>query len=81
VVEEAVARAMYCFSRSPDGYHRTVLTAANAPGDSDSIVCIAGAISDAHNGIGAIPQNWRKNVENALMLEQLSLDLCEMVCL
>lgn len=63
VAEEAVAGALWCFLRSPDDYRATVLRAANTDGDSDSLACIAGAISGAYNGLDAIPQDWRDRVE------------------
>ncbi|MBI2300795.1 MAG: ADP-ribosylglycohydrolase family protein [Armatimonadetes bacterium] len=55
VAEEAVACALYCFLRTPGDYRATVLCGANANGDSDSIACIAGAISGAWLGEAAIP--------------------------
>ena len=73
--EEAVASALYCFCKSPDDYRRTVLAGANTVGDSDSIACIAGAISGAYNGCQGIPEPWRRNVENAEMLRQVAHDL------
>lgn len=65
VAEEAVVSALYCFWRSPADFARTVLTAANTNGDSDSIACIAGAISGAFNGLDSIPLNWRRTIEGA----------------
>jgi ADP-ribosylglycohydrolase len=73
--DEAVASALYCFCRSPEDYRRTVLTGANTVGDSDSIACIAGAISGAYNGIEAIPEHWRREVENSAMLHEVAADL------
>lgn len=75
IAEEAVAGALYCFWRTPNDYRRTVLTAANAPGDSDSIACIAGAISGAYNGIQAIPPNWETHVENRSTLQDIARSL------
>lgn len=72
---EAVASALYCFCRSPKDYRQTVITAANTVGDSDSIACIAGAISGAYNGIESIPVKWRRAVENSALLHELSSDL------
>ncbi len=34
-------------------------------GDSDSVGCIAGAVSGAYNGDDAIPVGWRTTVEQA----------------
>ncbi len=73
--ESAVASALYCFCRSPEDYRKTVLTGANTVGDSDSIACIAGAISGAYNGIYAIPKHWREQVESAAMLHEVAADL------
>ena len=72
VAEEAVASALWCFWRSPDDFRTTVLTAANTDGDSDSIAAIAGGISGAFNGIGAIPAAWREGVEGAARLRTLA---------
>jgi ADP-ribosylglycohydrolase len=72
VAEEAMACGLYCFLRSPRDYRETVLTAANASGDSDSIACIAGGISGAYNGLAAIPAEWRTGVENAAGLLDLA---------
>ena len=68
VAEEALACAMYCVMRSPDDYRTTVLTGANASGDSDSIASIAGGISGALNGIEAVPEEWVASVENSIGL-------------
>ena len=75
VGEEAVASALYCFCRSPRDYRNTVLTAANTVGDSDSIACIAGAVSGAFNGLEAIPASWRENVEDSGYLHVIALQL------
>lgn len=72
VAEEAVACALWCFWRSPSDFRRTVLTAANTDGDSDTIACIAGGVSGAFNGIEAIPQEWRDRVENSRALLALA---------
>src|SRR3989344_1293522 len=45
-VFETVPMAVSCFLYTPDDYESTVINAANlAPGDTDSIACIAGAMS------------------------------------
>ena len=75
VAEEAVVCALYCFWRSPLDFEETVLIATNTDGDSDSIACIAGSISGAFNGIGAIPQRWRTRVEGAEQLLALAAGL------
>ncbi len=77
VGEEAVAISMYCFLKSPNDYKKTVLTAANITGDSDSAACIAGAVSGAYNGIKVIPEKWVRKVENSDMLGRLAEKLYE----
>jgi ADP-ribosylglycohydrolase len=77
VAEEAVASALYCFWRSPHDFERTVLAAANTDGDSDSIACIAGAISGAFNGLGSIPTRWQEEVENSTVLRDVARRLSE----
>jgi ADP-ribosylglycohydrolase len=72
---EAVACALYAFWRSPHDYRRTVITAVNMDGDSDSVGCIAGAISGAFNGVDAIPADWRTTVEQADYLMETALAL------
>ena len=75
VGEEAVASALYCFCRSPGDYRQTVTVASNTVGDSDSIACIAGAISGAYNGLQAIPHHWRDEVENSAYLHEVASEL------
>jgi len=75
--EEAVAIAMYAFLKSPNDYKKTVLTAANITGDSDSTACIAGAISGAYNGIENVPKDWVEKVENSEVIRELAEKLYE----
>jgi len=77
VGEEAVALALYCFLRYPDSYEKCVLRAANTNGDSDSIACIAGAISGACLGVKAIPKDWVEQIENKDYLIDLGIRLAE----
>ena len=70
--EEAVAGALYCFLRSPDDFAATVRAGANTQGDSDSIACIAGALSGAYNGITRIPEPWVQGVERTKVLADMA---------
>jgi ADP-ribosylglycohydrolase len=72
VGEEAVALALYCFLRYPEDYRKTVVRGANTNGDSDSIACIAGSISGAYLGIGAIPEGWTQEIERSVYLADLA---------
>lgn len=67
---EAVAAAVYCFMRHLGDYEACVREAANSPGDSDSLACIAGAFCGSLNGAGRIPERWKQTIENG---EQLAL--------
>lgn len=72
VGEEAIALALYCVLRYPDDYVACMQRAANSPGDSDSIACIAGGILGARLGLAAIPQDWQVRCENYEMLLALA---------
>jgi ADP-ribosylglycohydrolase len=72
VGEEALALALYCFMRYPDSYEKVIIRAANSNGDSDSIACIAGAISGAYLGVAAIPETWVSRIEKRDYLEDLA---------
>ena len=76
IAEEALAGALYCFWRGGTDFGATVLAAANTDGDSDSLACIAGALSGAANGVDAIVLRWRENVEGAGMVLELARSLC-----
>ena len=77
VGEEAVALALYCFLKYPDDYKKVVIRGANTNGDSDSIACIGGSISGAYLGIGAIPDQWVKEIEKSEYLNDLATRLAE----
>ena len=73
--EEAVALALYCFLRYPHSYEKVIIRGANTNGDSDSIACIAGAISGAYLGIESIPEDWVKRIEKSGYLDDLAIRL------
>jgi ADP-ribosylglycohydrolase len=72
VAEEAVIMALYCFLKSPDDFLATIRRGANIEGDSDSIACIAGAISGAYLGIGALPPAWVNRLEKSVYLADVA---------
>jgi ADP-ribosyl-[dinitrogen reductase] hydrolase len=72
---DVVPSAIYCFARTPLDFARTIITAVNAGGDTDSIAAIAGAISGAYLGIDAIPKKWLDRLENREEIEYLALKL------
>jgi poly(ADP-ribose) glycohydrolase ARH3 len=60
--QEAVPMALYCFLRHPDSYADVIHHAVFLGGDTDTIAAMAGAISGAHLGAGAIPSRWRDGI-------------------
>lgn len=75
---ETVPMALHCFLHSPGNFEETVIEAANlVPGDTDSIACIAGALSGAYNGLSAIPSRFREGIEDGWYLLGLGKRLFE----
>jgi len=73
---ETVPMALSCFLYSPDDFETTVINGANlVPGDTDSIACIAGALSGAHNGIDKIPSKYLDSLESRKKIEDLAAEL------
>jgi ADP-ribosylglycohydrolase len=72
VAEEAVAAALYCFLKSPGDFLGTIRRGANTQGDSDSIAGIAGGLSGAYLGIGALPADWVARIEKSAYLEDMA---------
>jgi ADP-ribosylglycohydrolase len=72
VAEEAVIMALYCFLKSPDDFLATIRRGANIKGDSDSIACIAGAISGAYLGVRALPPAWVNRLEKSAYLADVA---------
>jgi ADP-ribosylglycohydrolase len=54
-VMPSVLWSLYAFLRSPDDYWETICTAIGVGGDTDTMAAIAGAISGARAGAGALP--------------------------
>lgn len=79
VAEEAIASALWCMWQHPDDYRAAVLRAVNTDGDSDSIATMAGSICGARLGLDAIPEEWRRDVEDSAALHDLASRL-ETLC-
>ena len=56
-VVSSVLWSLYSFLRSPEDYLATICTALSSGGDVDTTAAMAGAISGAYLGIGAIPSH------------------------
>ncbi|OGW38498.1 MAG: crystallin J1 [Nitrospirae bacterium RBG_13_39_12] len=59
-VISSVLWSLYSFLRTPDDYWETICTAISAGGDVDTTAAMAGAISGAYLGLGAIPSHLSK---------------------
>jgi ADP-ribosylglycohydrolase len=56
-VVSSVLWSLYSFLKSPEDYRETVRIAIAVGGDVDTTAAMAGAISAAHLGLGAVPSN------------------------
>ena len=56
-VLDTLGAALWCFANT-DNYADCVLAAVNLGGDTDTTACVAGALSGAAYGYGAIPAEW-----------------------
>ena len=74
---EAVSASLWAFLQHPQSYVKTVLLAVNSPGDSDSLGCMAGALSGAFLGAQGIPTEWIELVEDHQGLETLAQRVAE----
>jgi poly(ADP-ribose) glycohydrolase ARH3 len=75
----SVPTAIYCFLLQPKSYEDCVIYAISLGGDTDTIACMAGAISGAYLGVEAIPQEWRAKLENRDYIEALAEKLRQLV--
>ncbi len=71
IAEEALATALLCFLLYPDDAVACLRRAANSSGDSDSIACIAGALSGAWLGVKAFPKDWVERIEYGTTFEEM----------
>ena len=69
---EAIAAAVYIYTRHPDDPRAAILEGANTPGDSDSIATLAGALVGARGGVDALPAEWVRDVERSEDLTELA---------
>ena len=56
-VVSSVLWSLYSFLKSPEDYQETIRIAIAVGGDVDTTAAMAGAISGAHLGLGAVPSN------------------------
>ncbi|MDF1557244.1 MAG: ADP-ribosylglycohydrolase family protein [ANME-2 cluster archaeon] len=77
MTRDIVPSALYCFAKNPLDFPKTLITAINAGGDTDSIASVAGAISGAYLGADVIPKRWYNGLENRDEIESIALALWE----
>lgn len=79
-VHESMPFAVYAFLRHPKSFQECLFCATLNGGDRDTLGAMACAISGAYLGIDAIPQAWRKRLENQEYIEELALALARLTC-
>ena len=77
-VDESMSFALYSFLRFPESFEACLFCAVLNGGDRDTLGAMAGALSGAYLGIEAIPDIWRRKLENREMIERLASSLWEM---
>ena len=75
MAEPTVLASLYAFLKSPGDYVATVDCALRVGGDVDTVAAIAGAISGAHNGVGAIPGTLVRGVKDSAEILDLGARL------
>jgi ADP-ribosylglycohydrolase len=70
-VLESVGSAVYAFLRTPDDLRRSLISAVNAGGDTDTVGSITGAISGAYNGVESLPNKWLNKLEARSVIDDL----------
>ncbi len=78
-VYESMPFAVYSFMRHSESFEKCIYCAVLNGGDRDTLGAMAGAISGAYLGIEAIPDVWKKKLENRAMIEELAVELAETV--
>ncbi len=76
-VHESLPFAIYCFTKYPDSYEECIHCAVLNRGDRDTLGAMAGAISGAYLGESAIPEKWRRKLEQRDLFEKLAHSLFE----
>lgn len=74
-VLESLPSALYCFLRSPDDVEQTLLLAANAGYDTDTVAALAGTLGGALGGVVALPQRLLPELEYRNELTALGVAL------
>jgi poly(ADP-ribose) glycohydrolase ARH3 len=73
----SVGTALYALLRHRESFSDAVLYAISLGGDADTLGSMTGALAGALHGASAIPEAWRRSVEQAEELTQLADELLE----
>ena len=76
---QSVAAALYC-TMANDRFEAAVPFAVRLGGDTDTVAAMAGAVTGARDGLGAIPTRWLEALEDSHRgrshVHSLAADLC-----
>lgn len=73
-VAETVGAAFYCLGAT-DNFKDAVVMAVRAGGDTDTTAAIVGAMAGTYYGLDAIPSEYKDQVENFQLLQDLTDEL------
>jgi poly(ADP-ribose) glycohydrolase ARH3 len=76
-VHESLPFALYAFLTQPKSFEDCLSCAILNGGDRDTLGAMACAVSGAYLGVGTIPSQWRRNLENRAYLENLAETLLQ----
>lgn len=76
-VHESMPFAIYSFLRHFMSFEDCIFCAIMNGGDRDTLGAMAGAISGAYLGMNAIPEYWRRKLENLSYIKELASDLAD----
>lgn len=79
-VLESLPSALYCFLLSPSDVEQTLLLAANAGYDTDTVAAMAGTLGGALGGVAALPQRLLPELEYRDELTTLGAALHRLAC-
>jgi poly(ADP-ribose) glycohydrolase ARH3 len=77
-VDESMPFALYSFLCFPESFEACLFCAILNGGDRDTLGAMAGALSGAYLGVEAIPNIWRRKLEDRERIERLASSLWEM---